>query len=148
VAISGHPTTAVVSIDEGTPEPVNMGISRSLTAGRHRFVFSLPREDPCCAPRTYVVDVLPDEGKGPQPVHGIVKYRDAQLSFVGGPSDATLTCSDIGAKIPSGSSTAVPMTDVDKFVNCWIEGTGIISTQRRLLLKAGKVEVVSAPEPR
>ena len=148
VNITASPQTALVAIDDGPPEAVNAGLRRSLKTGKHRFVFSMPKDNPCCSPRAYAVEVLEDSGGEPQKVHGIVKYRDAQLSFVGGPADATLTCSDIGAKIPTGSSTTVQMSDIDRYVNCWIDGTGIVASPKRVSLKAGKVEVVSAPEAR
>ena len=149
VIITASPTTALVAIDDGSPEPVNLGLRRSLNVGKHRFVFSMPKDNPCCTSRAYFVDVLEDASSGaPQKVHGIVKYNNAQLSFVGGPPDATLTCSDIGAKLSTGSSTSVQMSDMDKYVSCWIDGTGIIASPKQVSLQAGKVQVVSAPEAR
>ena len=142
VEITANPAAALVSIDGSSPVPVNFGLTRTLDVGKHSFTFSMGKKSPCCSPRTFVVEVL--EGENSQSVKGSVKYNDARLVWVGGAKDAKVTCYGIGELQP-GQTVFVPMTDIDRHVNCFVSGSGIPPREKRIRLKAGELVAIPAP---
>jgi len=141
VRITAHPGTALVSVDGSAPVPVGFELRRKLPIGPHSFTFSLPQEDDCCEARTSSVEVV--EGDGPQQINGGVRYRDARLSLVGGPPDATLDCPAIGKAVKNGETVSVKMIQVDQRILCFLSGSGIPPSQKTIMLRAGRPNAVT-----
>ena len=141
VRITAHPGTALVSVDGSAPVPVGFELVRKLPVGPHSFTFSLPQEDDCCEARTVRKDVV--EGEGPQQINGGVRYRDARLSLFGGPPDAKLECLASGKTVKNGETVSVAMIQMDSTINCFLSASGIPSSQKTIMLRAGRPTAVT-----
>jgi len=146
VVIRATTGNALVSIDNRPSIKVGSGISQRLSHGKHTLVFSAPQGDPCCMPRT--IEIVVEAGEGEQVVTGAILLRDARLSLIGGPSDVVLNCPAIDKVLRRGESVSVRMGRPYQSLSCFLSGSGIQSSERRITIRAGQLEEVYVLEPR
>lgn len=145
VEIKATPQSALVSIDGASPVAVGFdGIRTTLRPGGHALVFSVTKETTCCEGLTAIFDVKASEpATKTQFFSARLPYRDARLSFFGGPADARLACPGNSASLKSGQQVNVKMTKPFEQFSCFLGATGTAPSERQVVLRAGEPTIVS-----